>query len=346
VLGPGYRPGKSAVLVRNPNWRSSTDFRPAYLDRIDIKIGGDAARIGHDVLAGSDLVQNTPPTDIVQFAHERSPSQLELSPSAGVEFIALNNKQGPFSDGDVRKAFWAALDRLALNRASGHEYTAALATHFLYPGMPGYSNAVFYLSARKLSYNEHPAGDIAIAEQYLHHAGYSTGRYTGHHILRVVGIAGEHSARAAAVAIATLRSLGFRTSLRLVSKSDMYSAYCGVPAKEIDVCLNARPHVDFADGQQVLHPTFYGHTIRAMQNENWGQVNTFDINSAIARESRIIDNKERAHGFGAVDNGLVGQGVAIPYAWLSEPAIESRDVVGVGDLWNAGAWDYSFTSLR
>ena len=40
VLGVGYIPGKSATLVRNPNWNASTDFRPAYLNEIHIKIGG------------------------------------------------------------------------------------------------------------------------------------------------------------------------------------------------------------------------------------------------------------------------------------------------------------------
>ena len=33
-LGLGYQPGKSATLVRNPNWKASTDpSTPAYLDR-------------------------------------------------------------------------------------------------------------------------------------------------------------------------------------------------------------------------------------------------------------------------------------------------------------------------
>ena len=41
VLGIGYVPGKSATLVRNPNWNPATDFRPAYLNQIDIKLGGD-----------------------------------------------------------------------------------------------------------------------------------------------------------------------------------------------------------------------------------------------------------------------------------------------------------------
>ena len=53
VLGVGYQPGKSATLVRNPNWSASTDYRPANLNEINISIGGDANVIGRQVLEGS-----------------------------------------------------------------------------------------------------------------------------------------------------------------------------------------------------------------------------------------------------------------------------------------------------
>src|SRR6476646_6672699 len=33
----GYVPGKSITIVRNPNWDKSTDYRPAYLDRILVR---------------------------------------------------------------------------------------------------------------------------------------------------------------------------------------------------------------------------------------------------------------------------------------------------------------------
>ena len=71
VLGVGYEPGKSATLVRNPNWRASTDFRPAYLNQIDIEIGGDPDVIGRQVLEGSNMVQNDEVAQpIVELAYE------------------------------------------------------------------------------------------------------------------------------------------------------------------------------------------------------------------------------------------------------------------------------------
>jgi hypothetical protein len=38
--------------------------------------------------------------------------------------------------------------------------------------------------------------------------------------------------------------------------------------------------------------------------------------------------------------------VAIPFDWDKQPNIESKNVAGVGDLWNSGAWDYAYTSLK
>ena len=31
----GYKPGQRLTLVRNPSWDKSTDFKPAYFDRIE-----------------------------------------------------------------------------------------------------------------------------------------------------------------------------------------------------------------------------------------------------------------------------------------------------------------------
>jgi len=347
VLGIGYRPGKSATLVRNPNWRASIDFRPAYLDSIHIEIGGDLGAIGRRVLDGSAVLENdTPAPAIVHLAHSRFPGQLKITPGAGVRYIAVNNKQGPFAKLDVRKAFWAALNREAMNRPAGGPQLAQVATHFLYPGIPGFAIAESLIAPRLLPYDVHHAGDMAVAAGYMRHAGYTRGVYSGAKTLQVVGSTGEPQAADAQIANQTLKRLGFKTKLTLVAPALMYSKYCGVPAREIDVCPDVGRVADFGDGEAVIYAAFNGNDIPPTGNENWGQVSTPDLISAIEREARVIGHEPREQSWAAVDNGLVGDAAAIPYAWVSEPAIESRDVAGVPDVWNAGAWDYSFTSLK
>jgi peptide/nickel transport system substrate-binding protein len=46
--------GKSIDIVRNPRWDKSTDYRPAYLDEIEIQEGNDdLATAARRALAGS-----------------------------------------------------------------------------------------------------------------------------------------------------------------------------------------------------------------------------------------------------------------------------------------------------
>ena len=94
VLGVGYIPGKSATLVRNPNWNPKTDYRPAYLNEIDIKIGGTSAVIGRQVLEGTNVVQNesTVAQSVVRLAAEKFKSQMEISPGAGSHYIGAEQQ--------------------------------------------------------------------------------------------------------------------------------------------------------------------------------------------------------------------------------------------------------------
>jgi peptide/nickel transport system substrate-binding protein len=346
VLGIGYQPGKSATLVRNPNWSSSTDSRPAYLDGIAIKIGGDTNVIGRQVLEGAGTVQNDPVAKtIVQLAYEKFRGQLQISPGAGTRYVSVNNKQGPFSNVDVRKAYSAALNRVAMNKAAGGQLVADVMTHFLYPEIPGFEDAGG-MAGPKADYNEHPEGDMATAEKYMKLAGYPSGKYTGSKTLEVVGSTADPHSVDAEIANATLKSLGFKTKLSLVDQSVMYSKYCGVPAEEIDVCPDGGWVADFGDGQAALDVPFNGKNVIPSGNNNWGQVNNPTINAAMDKAELLIGREKREKAWAAIDRELVADAAAVPYAWVKEPQIESKDVSGVGDLWNSGAWDYSFTSLK
>ncbi len=346
VLGTGYQPGKSATLVRNPNWQASTDFRPAYLDQINISIGGDTSVIARQTLEGSHTLQNdTPAQSIVKLAYEKYRSQLEISPGAGSRYIALDNHKGPFTNENLRKAYSAAVDRTAMDKARGGELVTNVMTHFIFPEIPGFDEAGG-LTGPKFDFNEHPSGDIAVAEKYMKLAGYPSGKYTGSATLQVVGSTGSPASEDAEIANQTLKTLGFKTKLNLVDQSVMYAKFCGVPAEEIDVCPNVGWVADFGDGQAVLQVPFSGKTISPSGNPNWGQVNIPKINKAIEAAEPIVGKDARAKAWGKIDEELVEHAVVVPYDWDKQPNIESKDVAGVGDLWNIGSWDYSFTSLK
>jgi peptide/nickel transport system substrate-binding protein len=346
VLGIGYVPGKSATLVRNPNWDASTDIRPAYLNEIAIKLGGTQAVIGRQVLEGGNVVENEPPAQSsVRLAAERFHSQMMISPGAGSHYVAVNNKVGPFSDVNLRKALWAALDRTAMDKARGGALVTNVMTHFIYPTIPGFEQAGG-LKGLKVDYNDYPEGNMAVAEKYIKLAGYPSGRYTGGKTIEVVGSRGNPAEQDAEIVNQTLKNLGFATKFTLVESATMYSKYCGVPKEEIDVCPSVAWVADFADAQAVLNITFNGRLIVPEGNNNWGQTNVPKLNSAMTAAEKVQGQSARAGAWAKIDNEIVENAAAIPFDWDKQASIEGSQVNGVADLWNVGTWDYSWTSLK
>jgi peptide/nickel transport system substrate-binding protein len=346
VLGIGYVPGKSATLVRNPNWNAATDYRPAYLNEIDIKIGGTNAVIGRQVLEGTNIVENEPPAqNIVRLAAEKYKNQLEISPGAGDHYIGVNNKVPPFNNINLRKAFWAALNRKAMDKARGGELVTTVATHFIYPTIPGFEQAGG-LAGPKLDYNEHPEGDMAVAEKYIKLAGFPSGKYTGGKTVTIVGSKGNPAEQDAEIVNQTLKNLGFTTKFTLVETATMYAKYCNVPKEEINVCPSVGWIADFADGQTTLAITFNGKFINETGNVNWGQTNVPKINAAMTAAEDISGTAARATAWGKIDTELVEQATDVPFDWDKQANIEGSQVAGVGDLWDTGEWDYDYTSLK
>jgi peptide/nickel transport system substrate-binding protein len=346
VLETGYIPGKSATLVRNPNWDPSKDFRPAYLNEIDIKIGGTNSVIGRQVLEGTNIVENEPPAqNVVKLAAEKYKNQLEISPGAGSHYIGVDNKVPPFNNINLRKAFWAALNRTAMDKARGGSLVTDVATHFNYPTIPGFEQAGG-LAGPKVDYNEHPEGDMAVAEKYIKAAGFPTGKYTGGKTVTIVGAKGNPAEQDAEIVNQTLKNLGFTTKFTLVETATMYAKYCNVPKEEINVCPSVGWIADFGDPQTVLNITFNGKFINATGNVNWGQTDVPKINEAMTKAEEVSGQAARATAWGKIDTELVEDATDIPFDWDKQANIEGSQVAGVGDLWDVGEWDYSYTSLK
>jgi peptide/nickel transport system substrate-binding protein len=232
-----------------------------------------------------------------------------------------------------------------MNKARGGELVTNVMTHFIYPEIPGFEQAGG-LKGPQVDYNDYPEGNMAVAAKYMKLAGYPSGKYTGSKTLQVVGSNESPSAEDAEIANQTLKNLGFKTKLTLVEDSVMYSKYCGTPAEEIDVCPNVGWVADFGDPQAVLDVAFNGKNIVSTGNNNWGLVNNPEINKAMEAAELVVGVQPRAEAWAQIDRKLVAQAVAIPFDWDKNPNVESKDVAGVGDLWNTGQWDYSYTSLK
>src|SRR3954462_643147 len=186
----GYQPGRRITMVRNPNWDKSTDWRPAYLDKIIVEEGNDPNVGNRKILNGQSLIGN--PTDLSptpQFLKQNingpKKDQLIASTYTGrTRWVSLNTKVKPFDDINVRKAVFAAIDRRAMNLAFGGETVGKIANHIIPPGVAGFEEAGG-LAGPDFDFLKNPSGDQALAAQYLKKAGFANGKYNGPPVLMV-----------------------------------------------------------------------------------------------------------------------------------------------------------------
>jgi peptide/nickel transport system substrate-binding protein len=346
IAGIGYQPGKSDTLVRNPNWNPKTDFRPAYLDRINFNIGGDSTVIGQQTLKGSHMVMlDTPTNSTVKLAYEQYPSQITFTPGSGDHYLTLDTQHGVFKNVNIRRAMWAALDRMAIVKARGGLLVAEPGTHFIYPGVIGYAESGG-AAGPQVDFNKNVNGDLTVAKKYMKAAGYPSGKYTGSETTQIVVGSEGNGPQIAQIVQNAATAIGLHPKVSLIDQSVMYSKYCGVPKQEIDACPTAGWIRDFADPLSVLYPTFYGPAIVPTNNSNWSQQNDPTINKAMVQAALVQNPAAHAQAWANVDKMLVDQAVAVPEDFDNQPNLESKDVAGVNMLWNEGSWDFSFTSLK
>jgi peptide/nickel transport system substrate-binding protein len=347
----GYTPNKEIHLVRNPNWEASDgDFRPAYLEDIEIREGyADTVSAGKKVLDGSAQVNgdfSSPPGVIKQAATSGEPGQLTVTPSGGNRYIALNTQTPPFDDINIRKAVIANANRTDLRNTRGGELVGPVMTHILPPDFPGFEEAGG-LEGTGLDYLANPDGDPAVAAEYMKKAGYASGKCEGgpECEISMVGDDSPPGSDTAAVAESQLEELGFDVNYQKVTHDIMYTKFCSVPANAPPVCPNVGWLKDFNDGQSMLDPTFNGENVVPENNSNWPQLNVPEINKAIDEAVLIDDPEERKQAWADIDTMVMEQAPVIPWVWDNQANIASADVAGVINKANAN-WDLSFTSLK
>jgi peptide/nickel transport system substrate-binding protein len=133
----GFVRGKRIMLVRNPSWDPGSDsLRGAYVDRIEVTIGGTledaAAAVDQD---RSDLVFYTGPSpqaplDQVE-AYQADPAKgsVSVEPADFVFAVAINLAVPPFDDVHVRKAMNLVLNKTRLQEIRGGPTAGELIGH-------------------------------------------------------------------------------------------------------------------------------------------------------------------------------------------------------------------------
>jgi peptide/nickel transport system substrate-binding protein len=338
----GHQPNVSLLLVRNPNWKRSSATPPAYLDSILIReTARDDSLAVSQALDGHDTVANdATPGSVLEGALKTEPTQLELLTPPGWDNISFNTKIVPLNNLDVRRAIVAAIDRNALLQVVGGPSYGSLQTHYIAPGIPGFSEAGGG-SGPAFDFMAHPSGDLALAQAYLKKAGYASGRLPD--LTFDLPLTSNGTDRHVGEFLrAQLAPLGITVRPETVTSSKEYDD-CLTPAIQPALCQGSWG-ADFGDGAAMLQVVFDGASIQPQNNYNYSQLSDPAINAAIARADLIPPGASRDRAWARIDELVTADAPGIPQNFNHYYFPQSRDVNGVvtAEL----GWDYTYTSLK
>jgi len=344
----GRKPGKSITIVRNPNWDKGNDYRPAFLDRIEILEGNNDPLVAtRRILTGSHLVSGdfTVPANLLKKAVTQYKDQTSITQTAAWRAVSVNTKMKPFDNINVRKAIFAVFDRQAMILSRGGTAQGTPAWSFIPPDFPGFNESGGATPPKEFDFAQKITGDPALAAEYMKKAGYPSGKYTGSAVPLEVGVAGTGTGtRAAEITQAMLGKLGIKVKLRFVTPDAYITKFCGVP-KKVAVCPSSAWGQDFKDAQTELQPTFDGRAIAPANNANYSELDDPAVNAAIDKAVVLPPGKERDQAWADVNKLVVGTAAAVPYQWDKTVNVESKDVAGAINI-NNTAYDFNFTSLK
>jgi peptide/nickel transport system substrate-binding protein len=344
----GYKPGTFIKLVRNPNWDRKTDYKPAYLDAINIEEGADPDVASRRILSGQSLVNGDfqlPPSILKSVSTGSKKAQLVVAPPTGrFRYIALDTRKKPFDDVNVRRAIAAAFDRNALRQAFGGPLVGEIPTHIIPPGQPGYDDAGG-AEGPGLDFMTKPGGDMAVATNYMKKAGFPSGKYTGGQTFQAIGDSATNQRRVAEVAQTQFAKLGFKVNLKFVKRQTMYTKYCQVPKDQPPICPSVGWLKDFADPETLLDLTFKGKNILKTGNSNFANLDDPKIDDAMTKAELVTEKAQRNKAWGDIDKQVSEQAPGIFWLWDKQPNLKSSNVNGVTNT-NLATWDFAFSSLK
>ncbi len=345
----GYVPGKRIHLIRNPDYAAVDDFRPAFLDEIDIQGGNeDTAVATRRILSGESLASGEiePPASQLKTILQNNKTELSAVAGGGWRMISMDTSRPPFDDIDVRKAVIAGFDRTAARQQRGGEALGPIAQHYLPPGMAGFdeSNGVDGWTDEQ-DWMAKPEGDRALSAEYFKKAGMASGKYEGSEKLLIVADSAEPDKSIAQITEQQLNEMGFTTTLRLVTRDTMFTKFCNVPKSEASVCPSVGWALDFADPQTMLDATFSGANILETGNSNWPELDDAALNKKIDAAKLVSEPAARAQAWADVNHDLTALAPSIPYMWDYQSLVASKNVRGVQNGYST-TWDWNFTSIR
>jgi peptide/nickel transport system substrate-binding protein len=343
----GYKPTQKLTLVRNPSWDKSTDFKPAYFDRIEETCCSDATVAAKQTLTGQNLLSGdyaAPPTPVLKQALSSQKDQLSIKSSGGNRYISLNTTVKPLDNVNVRRAIAAVIDKTVLRQTRGGPTLGTIATHFFPPGAEGFEDGGG-TKGPGFDFMSSETANVALAKSYMKKAGYASGTYNGPALLTIADN-GSPAKETAEAFQEQVKAIGLKLQFREVPHATMLSKFCQVPKAKVAICPNLGWGADFFASQSLIAPLFSGKNIVPAGNVNTAMVNDPKLNAKIDQAKQITDPTQAAAAWAALDKEVTNQAYFIPWLWDNNVGLQSKNVKGVSSKFNSGAYDFAFSALK
>jgi peptide/nickel transport system substrate-binding protein len=301
-----YERGKSAKLVRNPNWdRASDPTRQA--NAIDFELGQDTSVISKRLIDDTGKDRNAfgmsfaSPAQLAQIQGSASAkSRLVTSESGALSYLSLNTQRGKLTNPKVRQAFQYAVDKAAYQVASAGSAQLAgdVATTLITPGLQGREQYDLYPAP--------PSGDPAKAKQLLAEAGFPNG-IDG----LVLATHNENGYPEKAAAIqASLARANIKVTIKPLDEDTYTSEVDTKGLSDYDLTLTSwQPDIPSANAN--IQPLFQSTEI-GNGGYNESRYSNPDVDRLIAEAQATIDPAEAGKKWAALDKKILADSPVVP----------------------------------
>jgi peptide/nickel transport system substrate-binding protein len=265
--------GTHLILVRNPNYKQSTDpYRKNLPDKFTFTVDSNADDIYNKVAAGQleDELASQQPKTIRQYVTDPSLKK-RLLPNVGDRtwYITMNLTQPPFDDIHIRKAMNYIMNKGALQKAWGGPVVGSIATHIVPPVL--YNNGLAEYDPYATP-NEN--GDVGKAQAEVKQSKYDpgkTGKCTASACKKILMIGDVRAVdnRMIPIIQADAAKIGLTFTVRQIN-----AAYPTIQTTSKNVPISERPGwgKDFADPYAFFGALFAGSSIIPSGNTNYSLV--------------------------------------------------------------------------
>ena len=361
----GYDGKTFLHLVRNPNYRASTDSRKAREnnpDRFEFTVDTNLDDIYNKIAAGEleDEYATASPKVFREYSTDSSKRKyLKSNPADQTYYITMNLTQPPFDDVHVRRAMNWVMDKNGLRKAWGGPIAGEIAQHILPNPMlagkldgfqpyktPGDSGSAAKAKAEMKLSKYANSGGVCTAKQCKGVLLVQDVRTADKGILPVVQ--------------ASAKKIGITFTVRTVS-----GAYPTIQTTARNVPISTRPRwgKDYADPSTFIDPLFVGTSIFATGNRNYalvglkpsqakqlgvkGSINNVPSIDRAATACAAKVGDPRITCYAALDRVLSTQIVPwIPYMWANQVNVISSKVETWSFDQNAGLAGFAHASLK